>query len=169
MVRGSLVDDEADVRSAAARAFDALQRYKSYRSDDTHLTGGSPSAWQRVRYGSPGIEGGHERECCLSCDSSCGYDPSQVRASTVFPVLIPTLLSEPITVFNARALGSLVTVAGNILSKRLNAIMNSLVKVLEDGTDEELKSAVEDALHTLIASVNDAEGLNTQMMILLGW
>jgi len=84
-------------------------------------------------------------------------------------VLIPTLLSEPITVFNARALGSLVTVAGNALSKRLNVIMNSLVKVLEDGTDDELKSAVEDALHTLIASVNDAEGLNTLMMILLGW
>jgi hypothetical protein len=73
------------------------------------------------------------------------------------------------TVFNARALASLVTVAGNALSKRLTMILGSLVKVLEDETDKELKSAVEEALHALIASVSDAEGLNTLMMILIGW
>ena len=34
MVRGSLVDDEADVRSAAARAFDALQRHLGAKAID---------------------------------------------------------------------------------------------------------------------------------------
>jgi hypothetical protein len=87
----------------------------------------------------------------------------------VFPVLIPTLISTPMTVFNACALASLVTVAGNALSKRLTVILGFLIKVLEDETDKELKSTVEVALHAPIASVSDAEGLNTLMMILIGW
>jgi hypothetical protein len=44
----------------------------------------------------------------------------------VFPVLIPTLTAIPMSVFNARALASLVTVAGNALSRRLTVILNSL-------------------------------------------
>ncbi len=73
------------------------------------------------------------------------------------------------TVFNARALGSLVTVAGNALSKRLNVILNAVVKVLEGKPDDELKEAVDEALSALLGSINDAEGLNTLMMLLLGW
>jgi len=73
------------------------------------------------------------------------------------------------TVFNARALASLVTVAGNALSKRLTVILDSLVTVLEDGTDDELRVAIEEAVNALISSISDVEGLNTLMMILLGW
>ena len=75
------------------------------------------------------------------------------------------------TVFNARALASLVTVAGNALSKRLTVILNSIVKVLEGRPepDEELKIAVNEALEALLGSISDAEGLNTLMMLLLGW
>lgn len=73
------------------------------------------------------------------------------------------------TVFNARALAALVTVAGNALSKRLTVILGAFVKVIEEEKDEELLSAVDEALHALLASINDAEGLNTLMMILLGW
>jgi hypothetical protein len=87
----------------------------------------------------------------------------------VFPILIPTLLSSPMTVFNTKALASLVTVAGNALSKRLPAILDALVKVREDESDEELQLAVDEALRALLASVSDVEGLNTLMMILLGW
>lgn len=94
----------------------------------------------------------------------------QVRASTVFPVLIPTLTAIPMTVFNARALASLVTVAGTALSRRLTVILNALVKVSEDESiDEELRTAVDEALQALFESINDAEGLNTLMMLLLGW
>ena len=42
------------------------------------------------------------------------------------------------TMFNARALASLVTVAGNALSKRLTVILNALVKVLGEENDDEL-------------------------------
>lgn len=76
------------------------------------------------------------------------------------------------TVFNARALASLVSVAGAALSKRLTVILNAIVKVMETqplDEDEELRSAVDEALRTLLESVCDAEGLNTLMMLLLGW
>jgi hypothetical protein len=73
------------------------------------------------------------------------------------------------TVFNARALASLVTVAGNALSRRLTVILNSLVKVLEDEIDDELREAVDEAINALFSSINDPEGLNTLMMLLLDW
>lgn len=73
------------------------------------------------------------------------------------------------TVFNARALASLVTVAGNALSKRLTAILGPLVKSLETEQDEEVKDAVDEAVRALLSSISDAEGLNTLMLILLGW
>jgi len=73
------------------------------------------------------------------------------------------------SVFNARALASLVTVAGNALSRRLTVILNSLVKVSESNIDDELREAVDEAIHALFSSVSDAEGLNTVMMMLIGW
>ena len=76
------------------------------------------------------------------------------------------------TVFNARALASLVSVAGSALSKRLTVILTSLVKVQEGPEvkeDEELREAVEEAVSSLLESVCDAEGLNTLMLLLLGW
>jgi len=88
----------------------------------------------------------------------------------VFPVLIPTLTAIPMTIFNARALASLVSVAGNALSRRLTAIMGPLVKVSEDDDiEEELRDAVDEAFEALFSSINDAEGLNTVMMLLIGW
>lgn len=73
------------------------------------------------------------------------------------------------TVFNARALASLVTVAGNSLSRRLTVILNALVKVFEDSLEDELREAVDEAIEALFSSVSDAEGLNTVMMLLIGW
>ena len=72
--------------------------------------------------------------------------------------------------FNARALGSLVTVAGNALSKRLTVILSALIKVLEDdGLEDEVRDAINEALRALFASIDDPEGLNTLMLLLLGW
>lgn len=87
----------------------------------------------------------------------------------VFPILIPTLTSTPITAFNARALASLVTVAGNALSKRLNTILGALVPAIESERDSELLHDMNDAIKALLASISDAEGLNTLMLLLLGW
>ncbi len=76
------------------------------------------------------------------------------------------------TVFNARALAALVTVAGNALSKRLTVVLTALVKITEstdDSTDDELRNAVDEAVQALLSSIADAEGLNTLMLLLLGW
>lgn len=73
------------------------------------------------------------------------------------------------TLFNAHALGSLVTVAGNALSRKLTVIVGALVQELETTTDEELRDAVKETLETLLGSIVDAEGLNTLMLLLLEW
>lgn len=73
------------------------------------------------------------------------------------------------TVFNARALASLVTVAGNALSKRLAHVLGALVSYMEVNEDEELKEALDEAIRALLASISDPEGLNTLMLLLLGW
>jgi hypothetical protein len=93
----------------------------------------------------------------------------KVRASTVFPVLIPTLIATPMTVFNARALASLVTIAGHALSKCLIVILGALVKVLEEDQEDELRSAIDGAVRALLASIEDPEGLNTLMLLCIGW
>ena len=97
----------------------------------------------------------------------------QVRANTVFPVLIPTLVATPMTAFNARALASLVTVAGSALSKRLTVVLTALVKVTEsstiDSVDEELRNAADEAIVALLSSINDSEALNSLMLLLLEW
>lgn len=62
-----------------------------------------------------------------------------------------------------------MTVAGNALSRRLTVIVNALVQELETTTDEELAGAVKETLETLLASIIDAEGLNTLMLLLMEW
>lgn len=73
------------------------------------------------------------------------------------------------SVFNARALASLVTVAGNALSKRLTQVLGALVNFTEVDNDEELEEALDEAIRALLSSIADAEGLNTLMMLLLDW
>ncbi|KAG6810659.1 hypothetical protein H0H92_010871 [Tricholoma furcatifolium] len=155
IVRVSLVDDEANVRTAAARAFDVLQEHLGAVAIDQTI----PTLLEALRQ--PGKGSGTALEALREVMS--------VRASTVFPVLIPTLTALPMTVFNARALSSLVTVAGNALSKRLTVILNSVVKTWEDNKDEELQDALDETLRALFESIADPEGLNTLMLVLLGW
>ncbi|KAG2015263.1 translational activator GCN1 [Coprinopsis cinerea AmutBmut pab1-1] len=155
IVRVSLVDDEANVRAAAAQAFDIMQTELGAKAIDETI----PTLLEALRQ--PGKGSGTALQALQEVMS--------VRASTVFPVLIPTLTAIPMTVFNARALASLVTVAGNALSRRLNVILNALVQVMESSPEEELAEAVDEAVHAILSSIADAEGLNTLMLMLLGW
>ncbi|KAG6896538.1 hypothetical protein C0992_007574 [Termitomyces sp. T32_za158] len=155
VVRVSLVDDEANVRSAAAKAFDVLQEHLGAIAIDQTI----PTLLEALRQ--PGKGSGTALQALREVMS--------VRASTVFPVLIPTLTALPMTVFNAHALASLVTVAGNALSRRLTAILNAVVKTKEDNKSEELQEALDETLRSLLVSISDPEGLNTLMLTLLGW
>ncbi|KAJ1305968.1 hypothetical protein OPQ81_010683 [Rhizoctonia solani] len=154
-VRVSLVDSEPAVRAAAAQAFDVLQEHLGAQAIDQTI----PTLLEALRD---------------STDSSgtalqALKEVMMVRATTVFPVLIPSLITQPITISNARALASLVTVAGNALSKRLTQILTALVKSIETEEDEETREAVKEATAALLGSISDAEGLNTLMMLLLSW
>ncbi|TFY63660.1 hypothetical protein EVJ58_g3122 [Rhodofomes roseus] len=158
MVRAALVDDEANVRAAAAKAFDILQEHIGAKAIDETI----PTLLEALRQ--PGQSSGTALQALR--------EVMAVRASTVFPVLIPTLTAIPMTIFNARALAALVTVAGTALSKRLTAILNALSKMRESpelSEQEELRDAVNEATRALLASICDAEGLNTLMLLLLGW
>jgi hypothetical protein len=73
------------------------------------------------------------------------------------------------TVFNCRALASLVSVAGNALSRRLTVILNAIVKSMEDDKRQDIQDALDETLRSLLSSISDAEGLNTLMLVLLGW
>jgi hypothetical protein len=155
IVRQSLVDDSASVRAAAAVAFDVLQETLGTKAIDETI----PTLLQALRQ--PGESSGTALQALREVMS--------VRASTVFPVLIPTLIATPITAFNARALASLVTVAGNALSKRLTTILTALIRAVESENDEVLKSDLNEAVLALLGSIGDAEGLQTLMLLLAGW
>lgn len=73
------------------------------------------------------------------------------------------------TAFNARALASLVTVAGAALSKRLTIILTALIRAVENQTDDELRADINEAITALLGSIADQEGLQTLMLLLAGW
>ncbi|KAH9175038.1 ARM repeat-containing protein [Lactarius sanguifluus] len=159
VIRASLVDDEENVRAAAAQAFDVLQERLGAKAIDQVI----PTLLEALQQ--PGETSGTALQALR--------EVMHVRANTVFPVLIPTLVATPMTAFNARALASLVTVAGNALSKRLTVVLTALVKVTEsstnDSADEELRIAADEAIVALLSSITDSEGLNSLMLLLLGW
>jgi hypothetical protein len=176
IVRTALVDEDAKVRAAAAKAFDVLQEYIGPKAIDQTI----PTLLDALRQ--PGASSGTALKALKEVMSVSipkfhlypmfGSIFIQVRASTVFPVLIPTLTASPMSVFNARALGTLVAVAGSALSRRLTVILNALVKEQEsfNGDEEdELPEAIDEAIRALLASISDPEGLNTLMLHLLGW
>ena len=92
----------------------------------------------------------------------------QVRAEKIFPVLIPRLIASPITAFNARALASLVQVAGSALGRRLTNIVDALQKAQGSEKDETTLEALDDALSSVMSSVVDHDsGLGSLQMHML--
>lgn len=91
------------------------------------------------------------------------------ESSCWFPLqLIPTLISQPITAFNARALGSLFSVAGSALAKRLANILAALEASSEGCDEPETKDEIDQAIRALFAAIGDMGSLNNVLMYLLG-
>lgn len=88
----------------------------------------------------------------------------QVQANVVFPVLLPGLISSPITSSKAKALASLVGVAGPALSSSLGSILNALQREMAKQTDEETSEDIEGALRATLASPKDSRGRHILMM-----
>jgi len=150
-VRKALLDESPDVREAAAQAFDTLHQSVGPKAIDEIL----PSLLANLHTGDKSeyaLEGLKEIMA--------------VRSNVVFPVLIPTLIAQPITAFNARALGSLVSVAGTALNRRLTNVLAALIQSQVSETDADTLAALETTTIALLQSIDNSEGTHTLMMML---
>jgi hypothetical protein len=153
-VRVALVDSDTEVREAAAEAFDALQRLFGKKAVDHVL----PSLLSLLR--SP-----DDAENALSALLTLLTD--YTRSNIILPTLLPTLLASPISSFNAQAIASLAEVASSAMVRRLPAIINELVKNIIACKDEDLLEDLETALDSVLVSVDENDGLNTMMSVML--
>ncbi|GAA5986671.1 hypothetical protein JCM11641_001358 [Rhodosporidiobolus odoratus] len=153
-VRSALVDSDPTVRSAAAQAFDIAQQVIGTRSIDETI----PTLLDALQ--TPGETADAALEALR--------EVMQVRADKIFPVLIPRLITKPITAFNARALSALVRVAGSALGRRLTHIVDALQSALETDQDEDTVAELDSALTAVLAAVEDHEsGLGSLQMHML--
>jgi hypothetical protein len=154
VVRTALIDSDEDVREAAAEAFDSLQQIFGKRAVDQVL----PHLLSLLR-----MEG--EADNALSALLTLLTETT--RSNIILPNLIPTLTTSPISSFNAKALASLSTVAGSAMTRRLPSILNSLMDNIITSEDEELRADLEASFDTVILSIDEFDGLNTAMSVLL--
>ncbi|KAI0473029.1 armadillo-type protein [Xylariaceae sp. FL0804] len=154
VVRTALTDSDGEVREAAAEAFDSLQQVVGKRAVDQVL----PYLLNLLR-------SEHEAENALSALLTLLTEST--RSNIILPNLIPTLVTPPISAFNAKALASLSEVAGPAMNRRLPSIINSLMDSIVNAQDEELRHDLEGAFDTVIQSIDEYDGLNTAMNVLL--
>ncbi|KAI1432708.1 armadillo-type protein [Xylaria sp. CBS 124048] len=154
VVRTALTDFDEDVREAAAEAFDSLQQIVGKRAVDQVL----PYLLNLLR---------SEEEADNALSALLTLLTESTRSNIILPNLIPTLITPPISAFNAKALASLSRVAGTAMNRRLPNIINSLLDNIIDTKDENLQAELEESLDTVILSIDEYDGLNTVMNVLL--
>ncbi|KIV90709.1 hypothetical protein PV10_05335 [Exophiala mesophila] len=154
IVRLALTDSDAEVREAAAESFDSLQQTFGKRAVDQVL----PHLLNLLRSES-------DAENALSALLTLLTETT--RANVILPNLIPTLLTNPITAFNARALASLAKVGSSSMTRRLPAILNSLADNIVGCKDIDLLKDLNEAFDAVLMSVDEYDGLNTAMSVML--
>ncbi len=155
VVRTALIDSDEDVREAAAEAFDSLQQILGKRAVDQVL----PHLLSLLRI---------EDQAHNALSALLTLLTETTRSNIILPNLIPTLTTSPISSFNAKALASLSTVAGSAMTRRLPNILNSLMDNIIVCKDKELKDELDSSFDTVILSIDEYDGLNTTMSVLLG-
>jgi len=154
VVRTALTDFDEGVREAAAEAFDSLQQILGKRAVDQVL----PYLLNLLR---------SEDDADNALSALLTLLTESTRSNIILPNLIPTLTTPPISAFNAKALASLSRVAGSAMNRRLPNIINSLMDNIVDATDEELRVELEESLDMVIQSIDEYDGLNAVMNVLL--
>lgn len=155
IIRTALVDQNEEVRTAAAEAFDALQQNFGKKAIDQVL----PHLLHLLQDTS-------EAENALSALLTLLHETT--RANIILPNLIPTLLNPPITMFNARALTSLAQVAGPAMTRRLPTILNSLMDGIVAEKDTGRREGLDAAFDAMLSNVDEFDGLNAAMNVMLG-
>ena len=154
IVRIALVDSNPDVREAAAESFDALQQQFGKGVVDQVL----PYLLGLLR---------EEDSADNALQALLTLLTENTRANVILPNLIPTLLTNPITAFNAKALASLARVGGSSMTRRLPIVLNTLADNEIAIKDPELLQDLEAAFDAVLQSVDDGQGLNTAMSVML--
>jgi hypothetical protein len=154
VVRTALIDPDADVREAAAEAFDALQRILGKRSIDQVL----PYLLNLLR---------NEDDAENALAALLTLLTDHARSNVILPNLLPTLLKSPMSAFNARAIASLAEVASSAMTRRLPNVLNTIMDNIVTCKDPALKSELETSFDTVLLSVDEFDGLNTAMSVML--
>ncbi|KAL7785601.1 armadillo-type protein [Trichoderma ceciliae] len=154
VVRTALIDSDVEVREAAAEAFDSLQHIFGKRAVDQVL----PFLLNLLR-------SEHEAENALSALLTLLTEAT--RSNIILPNLIPTLTTPPISAFDAKALASLSKVAGASMNRRLPNIIQSLMENEINCSEEGLREELVASFDTVIQSIDEYDGLNTVMNVLL--
>ncbi|KAJ2894186.1 translational activator gcn1 [Zalerion maritima] len=154
VVRTALTDADADVREAAAEAFDSLQQIFGKKAVDQVL----PYLLNLLR-------SDEEADNALAALLTLLTD--NTRSNIIIPTLIPTLIAPPISAFNAKALASLSRVAGAAMNRRLPGIITSLLDNIINCEDESLRGDLDASFDVVILSIDEYDGLNTVMNVLL--
>lgn len=153
-VRVALVDSSEDVREAAAEAFDALQHIFGKKAVDQVL----PYLLHLLR---------NEGEAEQALSALLTLLTEQTRANIILPNLIPTLITPPISAFNAKAIASLAEVAASAMTRRLPTILNALMDDMISTKDDEHRAELTNAFDTILVSVDEYDGLNVMMNVML--
>lgn len=154
VVRSALVDPNAEVREAAAEAFDALQEILGKKAIEQVL----PHLLALLR-------SDDDAQNALSALLTLLTD--NARSNSILPNLLPTLLKSPMSGFNARAIASLAEVAGSAMARRLPNVLNTIMDNVIRTKDENLRQELEDAFDAVLLSVDEYDGLNTAMSVML--
>lgn len=155
VVRIALVDPDDEVREAAAEAFDSLQKILGKKAVDQVL----PYLLNLLRT---------EREADTALSALLTLLTDNTRSNIILPNLVPTLLVSPITPFNAKAIASLSQVAGPAMTRRLPTILNALMDDITACKDDGARrSDLEDSFGAVLLSIDEFDGLNTAMSVIL--
>ncbi|KAL1310939.1 hypothetical protein AAFC00_001162 [Neodothiora populina] len=154
VVRTALVDSDNDVREAAAEAFDSLQKILGKRAVDQVL----PYLLNLLR-------SDDDAENALSALLTLLTE--QTRSNIILPNLLPTLLTPPVSPFNARALASLAQVASGAMSRRLPNILNTIMDSILGAKNVDTKAELEGSFDAILLSIDEYDGLNTTMSTML--
>ncbi|KAG8532469.1 uncharacterized protein KY384_002346 [Bacidia gigantensis] len=154
VVRTALVDNDSEVRESAAEAFDSLQQVLGKKAVDQVL----PHLLNLLR-SEDGADTALSALLTLLTDNT--------RSNIILPNLVPTLLVSPISTFNARAVASLAQVAGSSMNRRLPNILNTLMDNIIVCKDEDQRQTLEESFESILLSVDEYDGLNTMMSVVL--
>ncbi|KAL5604301.1 hypothetical protein BROUX41_002274 [Berkeleyomyces rouxiae] len=154
VVRTAITDSNAEVRETAAEAFDELQQLFGKRAIDQVL----PYLLNILR---------NPDDADNALQALLTLLTESTRSNVILPNLIPTLTTPPISAFNARALAALSKVAGAAMNRRLPSIINSLMDNIINCSDPSLKEDLDSSFDIVILSIDDDDGLNTLMNVLL--